>query len=60
MVGEVARVEDNLKFIRKFRDSQGAFLVQRCRNSHGNYLANEEFSSGGWRGFIIIPRAKNK
>lgn len=59
MLGEVVE-EENVKFIRKFRDSSKAFLGMRSNNSHGSYLVFEEFNGGGRTGFIIIPEGKNK
>lgn len=46
-VDEVARLDNSVGFIKKFRDSQSALLCQRSCNSYGAYLAIEEFSGGG-------------
>lgn len=55
----MAGVENSVGFVRKFRDSQKAFLGQRCSNHHGSYMSIE-FIGGGRRKFIIIPEGKKK
>lgn len=46
-LGEAMKEEENVKFIRKFRDSHKAFLGLRSSNTHGSYLAFEEYSGRG-------------
>ena len=55
----MAGVENSVGFVRKFRDSQKAFLGQRCSNHHGSYMSTE-FIGGGRKKFIIIPLGKKK
>lgn len=57
-VNAVARAENSAGFICKFRDSQSAFLGQRCNNPHRSYMAIEEFNDGGRMGLILIPKAR--
>lgn len=46
-------------FIRKFGDAQKAFSGMKSYNSHGSYLAFEEYSGSGQRGLVIVPEGKN-
>jgi hypothetical protein len=48
--------EENVKFIRKFRDSHKAFLGLRSSNSHGSYQGFEEYSGRG--ATLLSPRVR--
>ncbi|GLT53239.1 hypothetical protein SLA2020_265250 [Shorea laevis] len=58
MINVVARAENIEGFIRKFRDSQCAFLGQHCCNPQRSYMVIEEFNGGGRMGFILISKAR--
>lgn len=57
-VDDVAKIGNNVGFIRKLRDSQCILFGQRCSNHHGCYMAIEQFSGSRRRGFILIPEGK--
>lgn len=53
------RLEECLKgeikdFYATSRESDRGFIVQRCSNAHGCYMALVEYGGGGRRNFIFI------
>lgn len=56
-VDVVARLENCASFMRKLKDdAQIVFLGQCCCNTHGRYMAIEEFNGGGWRVLFLYQR----
>lgn len=57
---EMLKAKASKVFLKSSKVGSKAYIVQRCANIFGHYLAVIEYGNGGQKGFVVVPKGEGK